>query len=312
MIPLPSINNNTVHHRLYTSTMVFLQPYKLGVANANANNNLPDRKSLQQILFFLHTLYLFTANDFLTFAIPTTLFGLFGALSGPILSTNSSPAILPIVFRVPRTLLITWLNLLIFTVSNQSNPAGLAQDRINHPHRPIPSGRITAAAARDLLLVVVPTVCAAGWLLCIWQETLLLLVAEWMYNDLNGSDAHFLLRNGLNSLGYTLYSGIALRVMVGREYTLKTEGIHWLFIVGLVMSFTQYICDVKDLQGDRATGGRRCPLCWEMAWRGGVLLLLSCCSLLFVPGSLSWECGVICSRWVLGHQWRCIRFCSRT
>lgn len=59
---------------------------------------------------FLHTLYLFTANDFLTFAVPTILFGFCGALSGPVLSTNESPSVSAILQRIPVTLVMIWIN----------------------------------------------------------------------------------------------------------------------------------------------------------------------------------------------------------
>ncbi|KAF2123716.1 hypothetical protein P153DRAFT_426922 [Dothidotthia symphoricarpi CBS 119687] len=209
---------------------------------------------------FLRTLYLFTANDILTFIFPTTLFSLCGALSGPVLSTNASPSVLPIVLRIPGAVCVLWINLLIFTMSNQRHPAAIREDQLDKPYRPIPSGRISSGATQNLLLILVPIVAGCGWYMGVWQETLMLFTAQWMYNDLRGSDAHFLVRNLLNSIGYGLYSAIALRIMIGAEYVLKIEAYEWIGMIMLVMFFTQYICDIKDIEGDRSTGRKTVPI----------------------------------------------------
>ncbi|KAH7130476.1 UbiA prenyltransferase family-domain-containing protein [Dendryphion nanum] len=208
----------------------------------------------------LKTLYLFTANDFTTFAIPTTLFALFASLSGPLLTTNPSPSLLPILSRLPAALLIVWANLLIFNISNQRTPTAVAEDKINKPHRPLPSGRISTESSRRLLLCVIPLVLALGWALQCWQETLLLFTATWMYNDLQGCDEDWVLRNALIALGYGLYSSAALRVVVGRGESVTGMGIQWVGIVTAVMFVTQHICDIKDVEGDRIRGRRSAPI----------------------------------------------------
>ena len=81
-----------------------------------------------------------------------------------------------------------------------------------------------------------------------------------MYNDLGGSSIHFLVRNALNTTGYGLYSAIAMRIMIGAGAELKSEGWQWLRMVMLMMFFTQYICDIKDIDGDRLTGKKTVPM----------------------------------------------------
>ncbi|KAL6710246.1 hypothetical protein ACN47E_009192 [Coniothyrium glycines] len=237
------------------------------------------KNAMDSIFHFLSMVYLFTAADFATFAIPTTLFGIFGALSGPVLTDNSAPSVLSTVCRIPICLALIWLNLLVFNISNQRSPSAVEEDRINKPHRPIPSGRITSEAARDLCLILVPLVGLAGRYAHVEYETLLLFVAYWMYNDLAGSDSHFLVRNALIAVGYGLYSAIALRVMIGTSASLNSVGRQWLIVVVLVMFATQHICDIKDAEGDRLRGRKSAPIVLgDEVCRWSVALPIMICS----------------------------------
>ncbi|KAF2630967.1 hypothetical protein BU25DRAFT_295933, partial [Macroventuria anomochaeta] len=227
------------------------------------------------------TLYLFTASDFPTFAIPTALFGLFGALSGSVLTSNPSPSIIPTLLRIPQALLLIWINLLIFNISNQRTPSAVSEDAVNKPHRPIPAGRITIERARQVNLILVPVVLGLSWWTHVWHETLVLLAMQWMYNDLRGCDESLLLRNGLIAVGYGLYSAIALSIMVGGTHALNATGCQWLVIITSVMFTTQHICDIKDAPGDKLRGRRSAPIVLgDGACRWSVSVPIMVCSAL--------------------------------
>lgn len=294
------------HRRIVN--MVLLQADKL--------MSSPDTNSLATLEFvtqcvahlpeFLHTLYLFTANDFPTFAIPTTLFALFGALSGSTLTTNTAPQFLATLSRIPLALLVVWTNLLIFDISNQRSPSAVEEDKINKPHRPLPSGKITAEATRRLLLIGVPIVLAVGWALGCWQETLLLFTATWMYNDLLGCDESWVLRNLLIAIGYGLYSSAALRVMVGPVHALTSKGTQWIAMVTLVMFVTQHICDIKDAEGDRVRGRKSAPIVLGddlVRWSVAVPILLCsiACPAFFGLGVSSFLCMLVAGAVVAGR-----------
>lgn len=241
---------------------------------------------------FLKTLYLFTASDFPTFAIPTILFGLFSALSGPVLTTSPSPNLVDTTSRIPTALALIWTNLLIFNISNQRTPSAVAEDRVNKPHRPIPSGRIDMTAARRVNLCLVPCVLGLAWAAGAWHETLLLLAMQWMYNDLRGCDESLLLRNALIAVGYALYAAMALGIMLAPGAAITTPGRVWLGAVGVVMLCTQHICDIKDARGDRLRGRRSAPivlgdaLCrWSVAVP--VLVCSLACPAFFCLGSVA-------------------------
>jgi 4-hydroxybenzoate polyprenyltransferase len=167
---------------------------------------------------------------------------------------------------MPLALAVVWVNLLIFDISNQRSPVAVEEDKINKPHRPLPSGRVTCKGARRLLLVLLPVALAFGWVMGVWEESLLLAAATWLYNDLGGSDENWILRNLLIAIGYGLYSSAALRVMVGSAHQLTTMGVHWVLLITLVMFTTQHICDIKDAEGDRIRGRRSAPIVLGDGW----------------------------------------------
>ena len=70
---------------------------------------LPVSKTLPRIRLPFHislrAIWLLTLSDFDAFVCRQTLFGIFGALSGPILTTNSSPDLLTVLYRLPQVFL---------------------------------------------------------------------------------------------------------------------------------------------------------------------------------------------------------------
>lgn len=143
---------------------------------------------------------MFTESDFLTFVGPDTAFGIFGALAGPLLLNNSDGPY-RVLARTPLVILYNWANVLIFDLANQRTPQSAEEDRINKPHRPLPSGRMTDVQARRLLLVSLPTVLVVNYLLGPWKETAILFTLTWMYNDLGGGDEGIDLRLPRNKPG---------------------------------------------------------------------------------------------------------------
>lgn len=168
-------------------------------------------KDTSSLLYFLETLMLFTISDFKTFVIPESAFGLFGALSGPVMTTNRKPDLLTIGSRVRHVVLWTWLNIVLFTVSNQRLPDAVKEDAINKPYRPLPAGRITGSQAMQLLFVGIPVVFFASFYVGGVEETLLLTCLNWMYNELGGSEG-YVGRNLLLAATYACYCSGSVKV----------------------------------------------------------------------------------------------------
>ncbi|KAJ5630608.1 uncharacterized protein N7484_010708 [Penicillium longicatenatum] len=207
----------------------------------------------------------FTENDFITFAIPNTGFGLLAAYVSPTLTTcTKSAGALAIVLRAaPLVLLWNWVNLIAFDVANQRLPESVKEDSINKPWRPLPQGRMSLSQARQLLLWTVPVALVLGIVLQAGWETALILLLTWMYNDLHGGDA--LTRDFIIAVAYDAFLAGSLRIALSAatgctNVELSTTGYRWLGIIGGIILTTMQIQDLRDQAGDRTRGRQTWPL----------------------------------------------------
>ncbi|KAI1182699.1 UbiA prenyltransferase family-domain-containing protein [Nemania serpens] len=208
---------------------------------------------------FIWDLWLFTESDFLTFVGPDTAFGIFGALAGPLLLNNSDGPY-RVLARTPLVILYNWANVLIFDLANQRTPQSAEEDRINKPHRPLPSGRMTDVQARRLLLVSLPTVLVVNYLLGPWKETAILFTLTWMYNDLGGGDEDFIVRNLIIGFAFGLYNAGSLKIAGGKNCSINEQGVLWTGILSSVIFTTMHSQDLKDQAGDRSRSRRTAPI----------------------------------------------------
>ena len=186
------------------------------------------------------------------------------------MTTNPSPNLFTIIIRSPRVAFWLWLNLLLFTISNQSLPDSVEEDSVNKPWRPIPSKRISLPHARRLLLAVIPTVFVLTLYIGAMEVSVALMVFTWMYNDLGGADDNFFIRNLLNLFGFVSYSlGATLIASDDQHFSLNMTAYQWLAIVGMIVLTTLQMQDLPDQDGDRARGRGTIPLIlgdWMARW----------------------------------------------
>jgi 4-hydroxybenzoate polyprenyltransferase len=210
--------------------------------------------------YHIYTLYLFTASDFIAVLWPQTIFAVGFALT-PALNAGVPLAISNILARLPSAILWIWFQLLVLDLSNQRRPDSVAEDKLNKPWRPIPSGRLTKQHTRQLLLCSVPTSYALStYLLGGKTENATLFVLNWIYNDLDAAE-NWILRNLLNALGITTIGAGATAVITGRSiYTSGLENHGWLLICAAILLTTIQGQDLYDQEGDRERGRDTMPL----------------------------------------------------
>ncbi|KAI4101750.1 MAG: hypothetical protein LQ345_007403 [Seirophora villosa] len=231
------------------------------MSRKSAHENLLDVQMLDSALHWLYTLWLFTKSDVGTFVVPNTLFGIFGALSGLLLTaTSSRPAPYLILSRLPHLVAFNWLNLLIFDIANQRLPAAIAEDSLNKPWRPLPEKRITPAEAETLLLRTIPLVLLASYGLGLGPESALLVALTWMYNDLGGGDKDCWARNGIIALAFAVYNAGSLKLAAGEGAIISLGGFEWIAMISAVILTTMHVQDLKDQAGDQRRGRRTVPL----------------------------------------------------
>ncbi|MCJ1462046.1 hypothetical protein MMC07_000646 [Pseudocyphellaria aurata] len=211
--------------------------------------------------FHLRTLWLFTFSEHQTIVYPWTALGLFGALSGGALTTNLCPNFWVIVSRLPSVLLWMWWHILVFTVASQRLPGSVVEDSTKRPWRPLPSGRIPGVQARRLLLGLVPATFILTHFFGAAEYSLLSLLLTWLYNDLEGANENFIIRNLINSLGLVCWSAGTIVVACGKgQHQLNCTGYFWLKVEAAILFTTLPIQDLRDQEGDRARGRSTTPV----------------------------------------------------
>ncbi|ESZ93045.1 UbiA prenyltransferase [Sclerotinia borealis F-4128] len=206
----------------------------------------------------LYTIWLFPFADLKTIVGPESAFGIFSALSGPILTSNEFPKAIDIVSRLPLVLFWTWITLLPLVIDNQRRPKSIEEDRLNKPWRPIPAGRISSILAKRWMQV---SYCMA-LIISYYLETLGqftgLITLGVLYNEFGWGDNSYVVRNLLNALAFLCYSsGTSL---IASNAQLKMEGMMWFVVIGSVVFTTVHTQDMHDQIGDRARERKTVPL----------------------------------------------------
>lgn len=211
-------------------------------------------------VFHLRSIWLFTFSDLKTIVGPKIVFGVVNALSAPAFGVGDSPQI---VWLLRRALLVSvwvWINLLPFAIDNQRQPAGIAEDRLNKPWRPMPSKRLTEERARQIMLALYPVAglvsCCVGGL----RQCIALVVLGYWYNNGGGADSSCIVRNFINACGFVCYSSGAMEVALDRRLPWQPQLLQWFLIIGSVVFSTVQTQDLHDQLGDKLRGRRTVPL----------------------------------------------------
>lgn len=218
------------------------------------------RQVAENVLYHLHSAYLFTASDLKTIVGPKTAFGIVSVLSASAFDIQPTPSPSWVLCRVPLVAFWTWINLLPFVIDNQRQPASIREDSLNKPWRPLPTKRLTQAQARYLILTLYPIALVASVLLGGVKQCLALMALGFWYNDCLGADSSFVVRNLINACGFICYASGAMEVALGRPLPENIVLNQWFSVVGAVVFSTVQIQDMYDQAGDALRGRRTMPL----------------------------------------------------
>ncbi|KAI5886105.1 uncharacterized protein SCHCODRAFT_02643238 [Schizophyllum commune H4-8] len=154
------------------------------------------------------------------------------------------------------------LHLLAFEIMNQVT--GIEEDKLEKPHRPIPSGRISPSSARALYACVVACALLMSARHGITWVTAVYAVAITVYNE-GGLARFWYFKSGLASLGYACFiSGPAVCFSQGRP--LPPQAIIALTQLGLIFFTTGHAQDFRDRDGDSLIGRRTLALILPQAF----------------------------------------------
>lgn len=234
-----------------------------------------NERAPRSLATYIRNLYLISKSDHATILYPGTYFAFVSALSGPVLIRGSAPPLASILINVLKSLLWLYFNVLIIGLSNQRLPSAVLEDKLNNPWRNIPAGRMTSEQYRRLLLAVIPLALGVAWYLDVVSETAMLIILNYMYNDMEGADEHFVIRNLFNVLGHFHFEIGALRIAYGPQAALNTTAYIWLVMIGAAMFSTISVQDLKDQKGDKLRGRKSLPLVFgDLFTRWSVVLFV--------------------------------------
>ncbi|POS80966.1 UbiA prenyltransferase [Diaporthe helianthi] len=230
-----------------------------------ANVNVESVKHNRRTLWYkLETLYLFTKGDFKSIVVPHSIFAISVVFSKADLLHTAKYEFNPgrILTRIPLMIFWLWIHLLVEDISNQRLPGGIAEDTLNKPWRPIPSGRLSAEEAQQILRVLVPLALLTSTVLSSSRPSATLMTLVWLYNDLDAANAGPMQRNMLNAAGLACFGWGALTTLIGSSEAVggNTVLICWIALTAAVVMTTIHAQDFPDVAGDKARGRKTIPL----------------------------------------------------
>lgn len=187
-------------------------------------------------------------------------------------SPRTYPLDIHLLSRLPVA--VFWLALHLFqcTLANQYIPTGIAEDKLNKPERPIPSGRISAKNTKRIRWVV--SLCCLvistmyGRIVTSASAALTLFI--YVYNE-KGLSAHWAARNFMNGVafaafetGTTAVAGIGCGKQVcpggSTDAPLDDIAIYAICVSASAFGTTIFAQDFKDIDGDALIGRRTVPM----------------------------------------------------
>ena len=234
-----------------------------GTCNRHPKGSHPvagKRSSSPGVLYHLHTLHLFTSSDYKLVLFPQLAFGLVSVLSGSFVTDASIEfSTSNVISRLPLVSLWIYLNLLPFTIRNQSTPSAILEDALNKPHRPIPSGRLTQLAAHRLTIWFYGIAVLSSMPLGAVLPSLALWLLGFIYNDLGGGDTSAISRNLINAAGHTCFS-VGATIVTSSGATLNLTFYQWIGIIIMIIATTIQVQDLPDQEGDAQRNRKTLPL----------------------------------------------------
>lgn len=217
---------------------------------------------------FLKTLYLFGKSDIPAALLPTITVGL--VLTGfPGLSAFATG--------------VTWLeiHLLTFQIKNQID--GIGEDLVAKPYRPLPAGRLTVAAAKQLYYFFFVLMLSIGTYTNTLTCTLIYTAMILAYNE--GRLAEFPLSKNILAAGGLICYCWGVTIIFDQGLPLHGSKLLAVVMLGAIFATTGHASDFRDRTADALMGRKTIPLLlpprlarWSLAalitcWTAGLICL---------------------------------------
>lgn len=151
--------------------------------------------------------------------------------------------------------ILFWLYAYTFCVSNQI--AGIEEDRLNKPDRPLVTGLISYRGAQQRWLASMVLYALCGWQFGVLEWVFLWQLVTMLYN-FGGWSSHWLTKNLSMALGSLAQLACAWQLIE----PITPEARRWVILLSFVVFAIIAVQDLRDIAGDRAAGRRTLPLVW--------------------------------------------------
>ena len=163
---------------------------------------------------------------------------------------------------MPWTVLYFFLFVYSFNLCNQI--AGVEEDKIDKPDRPIPSGMLTLTGARYRWYTVTTLYVLANITIGnLWSPFLWIIIT--LMNSYGGWDKHWFTKNcvcmtlGTLAISWAGWSIVNGHVWMDQKYVTITT------VLSLYAGVTANLQDLRDVEGDRKSGRITMPICYGMS-----------------------------------------------
>jgi 4-hydroxybenzoate polyprenyltransferase len=196
----------------------------------------------------------FIRRDLLVSIIPGLLFSTTALMNYPV---PSGGELIPVI---GKDVIYFWLCITTFCMADQI--AGIEEDRLNKPERPLVTGMVTIAAAqkRWKIYMIALTFFAIVTHTLVWA--LIWQVGCLIYHR-GGGAQHWYGKTFLGGLGVTSEVGAAWQLA---QPEIPTIAWRWIAVIGLYLITLMAVQDFRDIAGDQAIGRRTMPIVFGEFW----------------------------------------------
>ncbi|MEU8622556.1 UbiA family prenyltransferase [Streptomyces sp. NPDC048623] len=154
---------------------------------------------------------------------------------------------------IAKILLYMLCYILSFAFSNEI--AGVEEDRVNKPHRPIVTGELSMRSARWHLRTLTVVYLGVAWWLHVTEWALLWIVTTFLHDRLRFS-RHWVLKDLGMFLGTLSMLAAAWEIVA----PVPADGWRWIITISCVVFVLIPLQDLRDTAGDIRIGRRTFPI----------------------------------------------------
>lgn len=238
------------------------------------------KRSYQSVVREAHLSWQFIGGDFSTMTVSGLIF--------MVAAWNNDPSRMSFWSALGRDLLYFWLYAVSFCLANQI--VGVDEDRLNKPHRPLVTGAVSYRGAIVRWAASMLLFSLVAWWFGVLEWASLWQVSIILYN-FGVWAKHWATKNLIMGVGTVAQLAAAWQIVT----PITPLVWRWILLIAFVVIPLVSIQDLRDLEGDIATGRNTFPIAFGetpsriILCAGFILLPLAIHFALMIPAGNTWN-----------------------